>query len=355
MAISKYACRLSFGLCLMVVFAIGPPTVFGQTEKLGVVKYTPPRGMTKLPKENTIVFSEFDQATGKFCIITLYGATPGTGNAKSDFAREWNNLVVKTFTKAEANPSTETSSEDGWTAIGGGSEVEGGVGKAVAFLTVVSGFGQTVSILGVFNDQAHAAKLASFITALEMDKVKAPPANVAHAAATRSDSASGTAAFDAGGDLIIPQPSRQLTTADIAGVWIDGPNRMTTEYVYSGSGKSAGRDTTAFQVKTTFKSDGTYSSFFNSVRNKYETESDAQAGPYSINGRLLSIQGKTYSGKPRIQKYVIRGWLELPTMTVLELASGPWYDNDPIPEVHFTDFNSFESKHRGSEKWIRIK
>lgn len=338
--------RIILGLFLTLTFyLLIPEAVFAQAEKLGIVKYTPPAGMNKLPKENVVAFSQFDQATGKFCIITLYGATPGTGNAQSDFAREWNNLVVKTFTTAEAKPSTETSSEDGWTAIGGGSEVVGGVGKAVAFLTVISGYGQTVSILGVFNDQTHAAKLDSFISAVEMDKVKAPAAN---------NTASGAAAFDDGGDLIIPQPSRQLTTADLAGVWIDGPNRMTTEYVYSGSGKSAGRDTTAFEVKTTFKSDGTYSSFFNSVRKKYETESDTTIGPYSIDGRLLSMQGKGYSGKSTTTtKWVIRGWLELPSMTVLLLA-GPWYDDAPIPEVNFTDFGP-ESRFRGTTRWIRVK
>lgn len=190
------------------------------------------------------------------------------------------------------------------------------------------------------------------ISSIENDKVTPPVIN--NTAATGSASASGTAAFDAGGDLIIPQPLRQLTTADLAGAWIDGPNRMTTEYVYSGSGKSAGRDTTAFEIKTTFKADGTYSSFFNSVRKKYETESDTKTGPYSINGRLLSIQGTGYSGKTiTTTKWVIRGWLELPTMTVLQLA-GPWSDNDPIPEVNFTDFGP-DSKYRGVTKWVRMK
>ena len=156
------------------------------------------------------------------------------------------------------------------------------------------------------------------------------------------------------GELIIPQPARDLTFADLAGAWGDGPNRMTTEYVYSGSGKSAGRDTTAFEVKTTFKSDGTYSSFFNSVRKKYETESDTKTGPYSIDGLLLSIQGTGYSGKSiTTTKWVIRGWLELPSMTVLELA-GPWYDNAEIPEVNFTDFGP-ESRFRGVTKWVRLK
>ena len=350
MKVSKINQRIILSLLVTLTFCFFyPQAAVCQTEKLGIVKYTSPSGMNKLPKENVVAFSQFDQATGKFCIITLYGATPGTGNAKSDFAREWNNLVVKIFTTAEANPLTETSSEDGWTAIGGGSEVVGSVGKAVAFLTVISGFGQTVSILGVFNDQSHAAKLDSFISAVEMDK----PAPVNNTSAG-SGSASGPAAFDDGGDLIVPQPSRQLTTADLAGVWIDGPNRMTTEYVYSGSGKSAGRDTTAYEVKTTFNSNGTYSSFFNSVRKKYETESDTKTGPYSIVGRLLSIQGTGYSGKTIVTtKWVIRGWIELPTMTVLQLA-GPWYDNAEIPEVHFTDFGP-DSKYRGVTRWIRMK
>ena len=82
---TKLFCQLSF--CLFVFTAIvsfAAPSAFCQTEKLGIVKYTSPSGMNKLPKENVVAFSQFDQATGKFCIITLYGATPGTGNAKSD-------------------------------------------------------------------------------------------------------------------------------------------------------------------------------------------------------------------------------------------------------------------------------
>ena len=90
-------------VCLLI-----PQTALCQTEKLGVVKYTPPKDWDKATKENTVAFSRLNEATGRFCIITLYGATPGTGQPQSDFAREWNNLVVKPF-KAEANPKTETN------------------------------------------------------------------------------------------------------------------------------------------------------------------------------------------------------------------------------------------------------
>ena len=141
--------KIILGLLIVpILFAVISQTVFGQTEKLGIVQYTPPKGMNKLPKENVVVFSELNQTTGMYCIITLYGATPGTGNPQSDFKREWNNLVVKTM-KAETNPKTDEQKGDGWTAISGGSEVESEVGKAVGFLTVISGFGKAVSVLAV--------------------------------------------------------------------------------------------------------------------------------------------------------------------------------------------------------------
>jgi len=165
--------KIFLGPFLMLVFCLFvPQSAFGQMEKLGIVQYTPPKGMKKTPKENVVAFSNLNEATGSFCIITLYGATPGTGNAKSDFTREWNNLVVQTL-KAEANPKTETVAADGWTAIAGGAAVEAEVGKAVAFLTVISGFGKTVSILAVFNDQAYSSQVDTFISGIELDKTSA--------------------------------------------------------------------------------------------------------------------------------------------------------------------------------------
>ena len=103
MKISKIVLSLLAGpiICLLV------PHAFSQTERLGIVKYTPPTGMTKTLKENVVAFSEIDVKTGKYCIITVYGATPGTGAAEADFRREWANLVVKNMTADEKNPKIE--------------------------------------------------------------------------------------------------------------------------------------------------------------------------------------------------------------------------------------------------------
>lgn len=338
MKILNYRYKLSSGLLVLTVAGLFvPQTIFCQTEKLGIVRYTPPKGMNKSPKENVVAFSEFDQATGKFCVITLYGATPGTGNAQSDFAREWNNLVVKTFRTAEANPKTEASSEDGWTAIGGGGEVEGEIGKAVAFLTVISGFGQTVSVLGVFNDQADAGKLDSFISALEMDKVKAPINNTVNTATTAPT-------LDQWGNLFIPPPTRQLTIADLVGNWGDNPGRISTHYVYRDTGSHAGTDSLHFTSNWTIDGDGRYVNDFFEVRNGQKLR-DITSGTITIVGRVLTIKHKGTA------KYVVRGWLELPDMTILKVA-GPWYDNQEIPERTFTDP---PDSYMLTSKWVRKK
>ena len=133
--------KMSFSVLVLTAFGLLiPQIVFCQTEKLGIVKYTPPKNWTKTEKENIVAFSEVKQ-TDSFCIITLYGATPGTGDAKKDFKREWDNLVVKTL-NAQANPETEAVPENGWTTIAGGAPIDFNGSKAFAFLTVFSGSGR---------------------------------------------------------------------------------------------------------------------------------------------------------------------------------------------------------------------
>ena len=170
--------RLSF---VLVIFTVAgfllPQAVLGQAEKLGPVSYSAPKGWKKTLKENIVTFSEVDDAGGKFCIITLYGATHGTGQPQSDFTREWGNLVVKPW-GAEVSPKTETETVDGWTVIAGGSSVDFQGIKSVAFLTVLSNSGRTVSILGIFNDESYLTQLVTFNSGLDIEKeaiAAAPP------------------------------------------------------------------------------------------------------------------------------------------------------------------------------------
>ena len=324
----------------LIICLFQPVNAFSQREKLGIVNYIPPTGMTKSPKENVIVFSELNQTTGKYCIITLYGATPGTGNAKSDFTREWNNLVVKTLDKAEASPKTDVSNADSWTILAAGSAVESGLGKALAFLTVISGSGKTVSILAVFNDPAYVKQVDTFISGLDLDK---PVMRATETAAAAS------LALDVDGHIIMPEPTRAFTVADLAGVWEEG-GRSSTSYVFQSSGAYAGTDSLAIKIARTIARDGSYSSDFFSIRNG-KKERDITTGSITIEGRLLTVRR---SNSSTTDKYVIRGWLETPTATILRLAEGPWHNDDVIPQDRFTDFTDF-GRFFTKTHWVRKK
>jgi hypothetical protein len=315
-------------LAALVLFLFIPLTGLGQTEKLGTVSYVAPAGFTRTTKENSIAFSTYDQSTAKFCIITLYGATPGTGRAESDFKREWGNLVVKNMT-AEPNPKTESHTESGWTATGGGSPIEFEGGKAFALLAVMSGVGRTVSVLGVFSDESCISALAAFSDSVVLGTA------VANTPATT------VTPQIQNGRLVIPPISRQLSVADLVGEWGENAG-ITTTYVDRYSGTYAGFESLHFTSKMTITPNGGFHNDFFALQNGRKIKENT-SGSISISGRVLSIRHKN------LAKYVIRGWLELPDITILEIC-GPWYDNDPIPADIFTDPNKGWNL---DKKWVR--
>ena len=91
-------------------------------------------------------------------------------------------------------------------------------------------------------------------------------------------------------------------------------------------------------------SNGRYVNDFFEIRNGKKL-SDVTAGTFTIVGRLLTIKHKGTA------KYVIRGWLELPDITILRIA-GPWFDDQVIPDKVFTDFSA-DSEYMLTKKWVR--
>lgn len=177
--------------------------------------------------------------------------------------------------------------------------------------------------------------MESFIGAVAVDKPTVPATN-----------APAPPALDGDGNLVIPQPARQLTIADLAGEWGDHPGRISTTYVNRSDGTHAGTDSLHFTSKWTFGGDGKYSNDFFEVRNGKKLR-DVTTGSVTIAGRLITIRHKATA------RYVVRGWLELPGMTVLQVA-GPWYDGQEIPERFFTVFGE-DSRFFLTTKWVRKK
>lgn len=308
-----------------------------QTEKLGVIKYMTPPGFTKSAQEqHAVVFTKLDQAKGNFCFITLYAAGASSGNPQTDFASEWRTRVVDPW-KAAANPKMESVPDNGWTGVAGGAQIDFQGNKAFAFLTVISGFGKIVSVLAVVNEDSYLAPLQAFIERLDIDKTVTAPAQPATAVA------SPPLQYDSYGHLLIPAPTRQLTLADIAGQWGESAGINVT-YVNRYSGTYAGTDSLHYKSKMTVTAAGEYDNDFYAIQNGKMIK-DKTAGSIAINGRVLSIRQKN------LAKYVIRGWLELPDMTIFELC-GPWYNDDVIPQAIFD--NPAQGANLNS-KWVRKK
>jgi hypothetical protein len=218
--------------------------------------------------------------------------------------------------------------------VGGAVDVRGT--KGTALLTVVSGFGQTVSILAVSTHESYMPQVQAFMDGIEFDKIVAPANNAP---------AANPPTLDSDGNLVIPQPSRQLTIADLAGEWGDNPGRIATTYVDRSTGSYVGTDSLHFTSKWTIDATGKYTNDFFEVRNGKKL-SDVTTGSITIVGRLISIKhGRSTA------KYVVRGWMELPNMTILKVA-GPWFDQQEIPGRIFTDFSE-DSRFILTTKWVR--
>ncbi|MEQ1761787.1 MAG: hypothetical protein ABL984_01445 [Pyrinomonadaceae bacterium] len=324
------------------IFLLTATFTSAQTQTLGAIKFTPPAGFAKNATDHAVVYSTVHQNTGQFCFITLYREVASSGSPQKDFASEWDTRVVKPF-GGEPTPKTVTEPDNGWTAIAGGSPIDFNGNKAFAFLTVVSGFGKTVSVLGVLNDESFLPKLQAFVESMDVDKTVAS-SPVLPATPTTSASAA-TFQRDAYDRIIIPPPTRQLTLTDLAGNWGEASS-FHQRYVYRSSGTYAGSDSLTMKSKMTLTADGGFYDDFYMIQNG-KLIKEKTGGAFAINGRILGIKIK----EGNLAKYVIRGWLELPDMTVLEVC-GPWYNDDVIPAEIFS--NPVQGANL-NQQWVRKK
>ncbi len=331
--------KMNFKIVLMW-FACSVAWMFPQAawsyEKLGIVQYTPPAGWTKTSKPNVVGFSKLNQATGKYCILTVYGATAGTGNARQDFRREWKNLVIKNM-KADANPKTQTEKDGAWTAIAGGSQVELETGKAVGVLTVLSGYNRTISVLAVFNDQVFTKPVSTFIDSIKLDKIVAPPKPVAPQPVMKN------------GRYVIPNLTRTLSLADLVGVWNENPDRVSTTYVDRSSGAYVGTDSLHYTSEMRVAKNGVYTNNYFAIRNGAK-ESDTTKGMLSISGHVVSLKRRVNAQRTTTTRMVVIGWLELPHMTLMKVSSN-FFEGNVIPQKLLV--NPDPSDYSGI--WVRKK
>lgn len=161
-------------LIKIICFLLLSVQAIAQTETFDIVTYTPPKDWSKDAKPGVMNYMTVNKSNGGFCVIAMFASKVSTGDAQKDFAREWNELVATPY-KAEETPKSETqSTEDGWKIVAAAAPAKVDGADVYIFLTVLSGFGKTVSIRSSLNDEAYLPQMTAFLETIELDKTKSP-------------------------------------------------------------------------------------------------------------------------------------------------------------------------------------
>src|SRR5260221_954458 len=271
----KLATILLTFLMVQVAFMLAPRLAFCQTEKIDIVQFTSPKGWTKTPKDGLMVYSNSDKNTGGYCLLTVYPSTASAGSPNKDFANEWNEKVVKAF-KAEANPKTETQTEDGWTSVSAATQIESDRITSAVIMTVISGYGRAASILAILNNQEYLPQVDAFMTGIKMDKAQA----IADAKPSPTTPTSPTTPV-----------ANSYSPAALVGKWGTGiaGDTVSGNYIQYGS--------VASQKYYQFNADGTYSFIYSGYSGLAGTAGAFQitmeeSGVYTLNGDSMTITPK---------------------------------------------------------------
>jgi hypothetical protein len=151
------------------------------------------------------------------------------------------------------------------------------------------------------------------------------------------------------GKLIVPPLDHKLALSELAGEWRHDEG-VLQDYVDRVTGRPAGFDALRYTDKWTFDGKaGVYSEFFGIVTSGGTSKKivENRGGAVSLDSNMvMTIKWKGAAQ----QEYLVRGIIELPTMTVITF-NGPWYDKGVSADVladptHGTNLD---------QHWIRKK
>ena len=299
---------------------------------LDLVTFTPPPGWNVEEKgaglTQQVVMSR--ATTTIYCMVSVCASTPASGDLEASFAAEWRSVALQTI-DAVPTPKTERRTIGDANALAGAAVSTIQRQSVRAELLVLDAGANVVSIF-VLTPTAAAfdtfkAEVQTMFAGIKVRRVNAAPV---------------TNAVNAGGGqpLVIPPPTRALTIADLAGEWgrNDGIN---TTYVDRYSGTYAGTDSLHFTEQWVITAKGEISLDFFAIRNGKKI-TEKSTGVVTLSGGILSIK------MTNEQRYVLRGWLVTPNMTVMNL-NGPWYEKIP-PDI----LSNPEQGWNLDKKWVRL-
>lgn len=147
-----------------------PSLVFAQSETYDLVTFTPPAGWKKESKETIITYSQINQQTGSWCMISVVKSTVSKGTINADFSSEWNELIVKPYQASASPENNEVTEADGWKIKAGGGKFTFNKADAIALLTTFSGYNRCASIISLTNSQEYLQTIQDFLSSVDLKK-----------------------------------------------------------------------------------------------------------------------------------------------------------------------------------------
>ena len=142
-----------------------------QRETFDIVSYVAPKGSKKEVTNTAVAYTITNNATGDWCMITVYKSLTGSGNLTTDFDHEWNELVAKPYPNA-VKPTPELVTQGGWSVQSGFGNFTWQNRQSVILLNVISGYGRVTSVTVTTNSKAYQSEAEQFLDSIEMQKTE---------------------------------------------------------------------------------------------------------------------------------------------------------------------------------------
>ena len=303
---------LTLIITLIVAASLAVPSADAApaTRRFDLVTYSAPNGWKVEEKAGEHV-SILRTTADNYCLIAIYTSTPARGDLAASFAAEWTRVALRTVDAVDAPIHSINDVGNARAAMGGATTTI--QGRPVAAILIVLDAGPSVASILILTPstqafEAFSAEVQGMLGGLLVRHPETPP------------DTTPTAPVQNGGKLVVSPPSRALTIADLVGEW-GHEDGITTTYVDRYSGAYAGYDSLHFREKWTITAKGVVLSDFFAIRNGKKIV-DKTTGSIGISGRILDVKVGAAA------KYMVRGWLEGPEMTVLKIT-GPFYEEIP--------------------------
>ncbi len=208
--------------CLILVMF--PLLLHAQTETFDVVTYHTPKGWKKETTDFAVSFVKVNNMAGTWCRMVVYKSIASSGDAASDFDREWKAIVKPETYAGVVQPVPTSTNIDGWIQNVGQSKFrfDGKDGDMIFY--TISGFGIETTIMVSMSSQEFFQEVSDFITTLSLRKPA--PAPTSSPDPVTQVNATGNAPVSTPGITVTDAPGIsgiQVSTTNFNDGWIAQP------------------------------------------------------------------------------------------------------------------------------------